>query len=75
MNLGWSKELTLFDSRLVNVSFNLRTYLSILVLDFISVWSNSTIFMIPFFNSFSRDSSEYVAIAYYPSYKFTVARF
>ena len=45
VTLCWSKELTFFvtsscDSRLVNLSFTLRTSSSILVLDCISVWSD-----------------------------------
>ena len=63
MTLCWSKELTFFVtsscySRLVTLSFILGTSLSILVLDRTSVWSDSTIFMICFFNSFSSDSSK-----------------
>ena len=34
-----------YDSRLVNLSFNLRTSSSILLLDCISVWSDTTIFI------------------------------
>ena len=50
MTLCWSKELTFYVtrscySRLVNLSFNLRTFSSILVLDWISVWSDSTTYI------------------------------
>ena len=50
MTLCWSKELTFYVtrscySRLVNLSFNLRTFSSNLVLDWISVWSDSTTYI------------------------------
>ena len=50
MTLCWSKELTFFvtsscDTRLMNLSFNWRTSSSILVLDYIWLWSDSTILM------------------------------
>ena len=64
ITLHWSKELTFyvtssFDSRLVNLSLNLRTSSGILVLDCIPVildcisgWGDSTIFIISFLTAF-----------------------